>query len=161
MTAASRQSDLFAQQYREHALPELRRQVNFLALQVAMDDIEYDEAYDRAILAADKLGRWNLPQKMWLNGEQVDPVAHLDQWLMATLTEEVANAWRRCDAATTAHQRELITDPIAHYDRLAEGDSRLRWTFAAICPEYRRHLIEEAKALRARTRAPVLADAAA
>jgi hypothetical protein len=147
----TRQSDLFSQQYREHALPELRRRVSFLALQVALEDIEYDEAHDRAINAADKLGRWNLPN---------DRIADLAHWLMATLTEEVANAWRRCDAINTAHQRELIANPIAHYERLAAGDTRLRWTFAAICPEYRRHLVKEAQALRARTRAPVLADVA-
>lgn len=147
----ARQSDLFAQQYREHALPELRRQVNFLALQVAMEDIEYDEAYDRALLAADKLGRMYLPS---------DRARDLDQWLMASLTEEIVNAERRIDATNTEHQRELINDPIGHYDRLAEGNARLRWAFAAICPEYRSHLIKEAQAQRTRTRAPVLADAA-
>ncbi len=123
---------LFPLHFRDHVMPKLRAAVNVQAFLIACGSATYSEGHAEVFAVARRYGALYLPDNR---------LADLQDWIATALVDGIDAAERRVDEIEAQH---AIADPIQHYDMLAEQSrdpEAMRWTFAAICPEYRAHLI--------------------
>jgi hypothetical protein len=121
----------FAQDFRERIIPRMRGEARKQAVLVAIGEIDFEDAAHavRMVAINGGVGLLTVEQR-----EAVfDPVPDL--------------IWKEYEAALvrqTEDEAALAADPVRYYEDLAVAcrePEKMRWTFAAICPEYRAYLI--------------------
>ena len=123
---------LFPIHFRDAVMPRLRAAVDVQSFFIACGTREYGEASAEVFAIARKFGALHLPDQR---------LEELQEWIAIALLQGIAAAEKRVDEIEATLAAE---DPIQHYEELAaqsQDPERMRWTFAAICPEYRAHLI--------------------
>jgi len=120
----------FAEDFKREAAPRLRAVAKLHGTLHALGAESFSDAHAAVHAEASYLGAGFLP------AENYDDLC--EQITSAVLAETQA-----AETVADAVEAGAVADPIAHYEDLARGDDLLRWTFAAICPEYRAHLIAE------------------
>ena len=120
-----------AADFRQHALPLLEAPAFIAAARLVLDDAGYREAAALVWSEAVRLGGAELPD---------DALLRLRSWVAAMLKRECDAIRGRMDEI----EAQAWLDPVAHYDGLSD-DPAVRWTFAAICPEYRRALTKRTR----------------
>jgi len=126
----------FPLHFRDTVIPRLREEAARQGALVALEEAEFEDAASavRWIATASGAGLLTVEQR-----EQIyDRIPDLiwDAYLAATREIEV-------------DQRQREADPVAHYEALAAScrdPEQMRWTFAAICPEYRAYLLAARRA---------------
>lgn len=124
----------FPEDFKAVAVPALKAECVVQGRLVAMEIIDYDEAFDAVIALADKLGAWNLPE---------NTLARLHDRMLAALTKAVADATPMVDTAKAELEPIRVRNPVGYYAKLASlcvRPDQMRWVFAAISPEYRASL---------------------
>lgn len=121
----------FAAHFREHVTPLLADEADKQGKQLAFELTDWTIAESRVTATARRYGATNLPEET-----MTDLLDWIDTRILAAQVEQEA-----LNANTQTELARLEADnPVAYYERLARGDNALRWTFAAICPTYRKWL---------------------
>ena len=129
----------FADDFRAEVVPRLSAEMRFQALQIALDLTGWEDAASTVGAVARKGGSGLLGS---------DHQERLSDWIDRTLFREEIAAEARIADTEQRIEAAIASDPIAYYDGLAARTSdpaRMKWVFAAICPEYRTYLIAAAK----------------
>lgn len=139
----------FPTHFRDHVMPRLRQQVALQSFLIACGAASYAEGYDAVMTQARRYGAMHLPERLRVWDETLGrfrtarPRAELEDWIATSISTGILQAEPRVAEIETNNERRADADPIAYYDGLAAGSRNpeaMRWTFAAICPEYRAHL---------------------
>jgi hypothetical protein len=120
--------------FREAALPRLRHVIRAQAFFAALEIIDLDEARSIVYAEARKSG------SNFLSNRDQD---RLNDWIAELLWQEIDKANDRVAALRSRAFEAERADPVRYYDGLAARCSNpeaMRWTFAAICPAYRKYL---------------------
>jgi len=135
--------------FRDHVMPRLRQQVTLQSFLIACGSATYAEGYDAVLAQARRYGALHLPERLRVWDEAaarfrtIRPRAELEDWIATSLLTGILQAEPRVAEIEAGIETERVVDPVTHYDRLAANSRNpeaMRWTFAAICPEYRAHL---------------------
>lgn len=129
LSARSIVSD-FDAAFRSVAIPRLAARCRIEAIRVADREQGFAAAVDAVTDAARRMGMAYLSN---------DHITDLLDWIAATVLRDIDAA----EAITRQVREAERRDPVAHYSALAAEAPHLQWTFAAISPEYRRHLLRE------------------
>jgi hypothetical protein len=121
----------FADDYRQHVLPLLAGTSYVAAARLAMDGAEFRDCLALVWAEAMRLGAGFL---------QDDAMRDVRDWIMAKLVRDLV----AIEAGVSEIEAQAWLDPVGHYDGLSD-DPALRWTFAAISPEYRAALTERTR----------------
>ena len=116
-------------------MPRLRIEVERQALLIDIGDATFADAHSAVMCTARSRGAVYLP---------TDRLDELDDWISSALLSAVDQAEARRLEICTDVERLRAADPVAYYERLAASCSKpdeMRWVFAALSPEYRRHLL--------------------
>lgn len=130
----------FPTHFRDHVMPRLRQQVAVQAFLVACGSTSYAEGYDVVLAAARRYGALRLPERLRIDGRTVRPLLELEDWISTSLLTGILQAEPRI---AEIEAEIAAADPVAHYEELAAASrnpDQMRWTFAAINPEYRAYL---------------------
>lgn len=126
----------FPDAFRAHVLPKLVRLAREGAIAMSDGEASFDEVMNGVMHEARRLGASRLPEGVY---------AALEDYI----EKQVMDCWQGLDAATERVRKEASAHPVEHYSQLAAEMPHLKWTFAAISPEYRAHAIAEANRVRA------------
>lgn len=116
--------------FRALVIPRLAKRCILEAHYVAEDEQSFSEACRAVMVEALRLGASHLTEANWRG---------LHDWIDA----RVLSAVDASDKLGDEVRRQEHEDPVAHYSALAVEAPHLTWIFAAISPEYRRHLLRE------------------
>lgn len=129
----------FANDFHAVAAPRLGPPIKAQGFLLAADCVDFSDARRAVNDVAIQFGASYLPAPV---------LDDLLDWIAAALLREFAQAEPRVATIEAEIDAQREADPVAYYRDLAAtcaDPERMRWVFAAICPEYRAYLIATRK----------------